>query len=144
AIFDAAVAAIGAMQRAGLRVRRVSPYRRTAPEDATGRHWYLNAAVELETEMLPRVLLRRLRRIELQAGRHTRGHRHPPRTLDLDLLIYDRARISTPELEVPHPRLARSFVLAALADLNPKLRPPGAARSVQQMLALFPSRFPRQ
>lgn len=115
-IFDAAVAAL---PRFGAQVKRVSPYRLTVPMAATGRRRYLNCAVEAETSLLPRTLLRRLQRLEGDLGRHLHGRRNPPRTLDIDLIFYDRVRMRTRELTLPHPRFAsRRFVLAALADLG--------------------------
>lgn len=110
--------ALQAMGRAGIRVVGATRSRATAPVGATGRRGFLNCVAEVETELLPRVLLRRLRQIERAEGRHhtpARGGSREPRSLDLDLLFYGRARIATPELEVPHPRaLQRRFIREAL------------------------------
>lgn len=115
-IFDAAVAML---PRFGVQVKRVSPYRLTVPVGATGRRQYLNGAIEAETDLLPRVLLRRMQRLERDFGRHSHGRRNPPRTLDIDLIFYGRVRMRTRELTLPHPRFAsRRFVLTALADLG--------------------------
>jgi 7,8-dihydro-6-hydroxymethylpterin-pyrophosphokinase len=62
-----------------------------------------------------------------------------PRTIDIDILLYARAVIRTPRLEVPHPRIAeRRFVLVPLADLVPDLRHPVTHRSVREMLDAAP------
>lgn len=115
-IFDAAVAML---PRFGVQIKRVSPYRLTIPVAATGRRRYLNCALEAETDLLPRVLLRRMQRLERDFGRHSHGRRNPPRTLDIDLIFYGRVRMRTRELTLPHPRFAaRRFVLTALADLG--------------------------
>lgn len=115
-IFDGAVAALAQF---GVQVKRVSPYRVTVPVGATGRRRYLNCAVEAETNLLPHTLLHRLQRLERDFGRHLHGRRNPPRTLDVDLILYDRVHMRTRELTLPHPRFAsRRFVLTALADLG--------------------------
>ncbi|MGH9413109.1 MAG: 2-amino-4-hydroxy-6-hydroxymethyldihydropteridine diphosphokinase [Terriglobales bacterium] len=130
--FDAAIAALPA---AGVRVCRVSPYRATRPVAASGRRDFLNCALAAETDLPPRVLLRRLRHLERSLGRHSHTRRNPPRTLDIDLIFYGSARIRTPELAVPHPRFAsRGFVLQALADLDPGRRAPASYRTIEQTL----------
>lgn len=114
-------AAVAAMARAGMRVAQVSRLLETRPQGATGRRWFVNAVAQVETDLLPRVLLRRLRAIELRQGRGRAGWpgKNTPRRLDLDLLFYGRARIHTPELEVPHPRWReREFVLQGLRELS--------------------------
>ena len=86
---------------------------------------YINAAAEIATRLVPHELLAALQAIELRHGR-VRTTRNAPRTLDLDLLLYGDAIIATPDLVVPHPRLAeRAFVLRPLLDLAPDLRIPG-------------------
>ncbi|HMB92578.1 MAG TPA: 2-amino-4-hydroxy-6-hydroxymethyldihydropteridine diphosphokinase, partial [Rhodothermales bacterium] len=78
---------------------------------------YLNAVVKIETTLPPESLLAYCHDLERAAGR-TRRARWAPRTLDLDLLLYDSERRATPELTLPHPRMAeRRFVLQPLADL---------------------------
>ena len=82
---------------------------------------YLNAVVELETGLPPRVLLRALLEIETQRGR-VRGERFAARTLDLDLLVYGALEFDDPELTLPHPRLSeRGFVMVPLAAIAPGL-----------------------
>ena len=100
---------------------------------------YLNAALELETGLPALELLDLLQRIE-QTGGRVRGHeRWGPRTLDLDLLLYDDEVVRVPRLVVPHPGLAvRRFVLAPLAELCPDRIVPGTGRTVAQLLALVP------
>jgi 2-amino-4-hydroxy-6-hydroxymethyldihydropteridine diphosphokinase len=91
---------------------------------------YLNAVVELETELEAHDLLRVLLEIERSRGRERR-ERWGPRTLDLDVLLYGDQIIQTPDLTVPHPRLhERAFVLEPLGDLVPDLEIPGLERTV--------------
>jgi 2-amino-4-hydroxy-6-hydroxymethyldihydropteridine diphosphokinase len=117
ATLDAALRSLATLPASAL-LRRSSWYR-TAPVDAQGRD-YLNAVAELSTRLPPHDLLGHLLDIELLHGRE-RPYRHAPRTLDLDLLLYGEARIDTPDLTVPHPRMhERAFVLAPLAELWPE------------------------
>ena len=113
-------AAVVAMdQLPGTRVERVSALYASAPVDAGGPD-YLNAVAELTTILAPLPLLRALQVLELNAGRE-RPYRNAPRTLDLDILCFGDEAIGSPELMVPHPRMAeRAFVLRPLADLAPQ------------------------
>lgn len=83
-------------------VRHSSLYR-TAPIDSHGPD-YLNAVAELATDLSPQDLLQALQALELAAGRE-RPYRNAPRTLDLDLLLYDDRVLDTPTLTLPHPRM---------------------------------------
>ena len=103
----------------GTRLLRISPLYGSAPVDAGGPD-YLNAVAELATTQAPQALLQALQAIERSAGRE-RPYRNAPRTLDLDILWFGGQAIDTPELTVPHPRMAeRAFVLRPLADLAPE------------------------
>jgi dihydroneopterin aldolase/2-amino-4-hydroxy-6-hydroxymethyldihydropteridine diphosphokinase len=86
---------------------------------------YLNMVVEVETSLDPFALLRRCQRIEAEAARQ-RLVRWGPRTLDVDIVLYDDTEILSDELTVPHPRFAqRRFVLAPLAEIAPGRCPDG-------------------
>jgi len=99
-------------------VTRVSSFYRTAPWGNPNQPWYLNAVAQIETALSPRTLLERLRAIEATMGR-VRGERWGPRTIDLDLLLYDDREIDEPDLRVPHPYLReRAFVLVPLAEID--------------------------
>jgi dihydroneopterin aldolase/2-amino-4-hydroxy-6-hydroxymethyldihydropteridine diphosphokinase len=90
-----------------------------------GQGAYLNMVVVVETSLDPFAMMRRCQRIEAAAHRQRVVH-WGPRTLDVDLLIYDDVRIDSPELVVPHPRFAeRRFVLAPLAEVAPQRCPAG-------------------
>src|SRR5918993_1315086 len=106
----------------GLSVRQVSPYYETAPVGGpAGSGAYLNAVAEADTTLPPDQLLQTLLDIERQSGR-MRTELNAPRTLDLDLLLYDDLVRPGPDPVVPHPRLhERRFVLQPLADLAPDL-----------------------
>jgi 2-amino-4-hydroxy-6-hydroxymethyldihydropteridine diphosphokinase len=115
---------------------RASSLWRTEPLGGDDPHWYVNAVVELETALDPHALLARLRALEAAFGRPAERARFSPRTLDLDLLLHGGAVVSDATLTVPHPGLAkRRFVLAPLAELAPRLVPPGETRDVAALLA---------
>ena len=82
---------------------------------------YLNAVVELDTDLGPRALLEICGRLEAEAKR-VRTRRWGPRTLDVDVLLVGDETVDEPDLQVPHPRMwERSFVLVPLHDLAPDL-----------------------
>jgi dihydroneopterin aldolase/2-amino-4-hydroxy-6-hydroxymethyldihydropteridine diphosphokinase len=86
---------------------------------------YLNMVVERETTLDPFALLRRCQRIEGEAMRQRVVH-WGPRTLDVDIVLYDDVAIESPELVVPHPRFAeRRFVLTPLSEIAPDRCPAG-------------------
>lgn len=112
----AAITATG--QLPGVRLVRASSLYRTAPVDASGPD-FINAVVEVATTLSAPDLLYAVQALEQGAGRE-RPYRNAPRTLDIDLLLYGSARIESPRLTVPHPRMGdRAFVLVPLAEIAP-------------------------
>ncbi len=113
-----AMLAIAAFEHCQLRA--ASPLYRSAPVDSSGPD-YFNAVMQISTHLTAPDLLARLHQLERGAGRE-RPYRNAPRTLDLDILRYGAARIDSPTLTVPHPRMhQRAFVLRPLADIAPAL-----------------------
>jgi 2-amino-4-hydroxy-6-hydroxymethyldihydropteridine diphosphokinase len=100
----AARAAIAALP--GTRIVACSIVEETAPIGPVLQGAYLNQMVAVETELGPRDLLDALQGIERRAGR-ARGVRWGPRTLDLDIVLFERQQVSDPDLVVPHPELPR-------------------------------------
>jgi 2-amino-4-hydroxy-6-hydroxymethyldihydropteridine diphosphokinase len=105
---------------------------------------FLNGVVELETEVPAEGLIRRLLAIERAMGRKrspgrrpsAERHQYQPRTIDLDLLFFDKEIIHTRPLTVPHPRLhERRFVLAPMAELAPALIHPELNFTISELLA---------
>lgn len=89
---------------------------------------YLNGVVEVETSLEPEELLQKTRELEQAAGR-TRETRWGPRTLDIDIIAYDRIDLKTEDLTIPHPRAhERAFVLVPWSLMQPDAELPGRGR----------------
>lgn len=108
-------------QEPSTRVTRVSSLYRTAPWGRTDQPDFLNAVAELRTRLEPRALLELC--LSAEAALHrVRRERWGPRSIDLDILLFDDLRIDEDGLRVPHPRmLERAFVLVPLAEIAPDL-----------------------
>jgi 2-amino-4-hydroxy-6-hydroxymethyldihydropteridine diphosphokinase len=127
--------AIERLEAADIRILRCSAIFETEPQDVKEQGWFLNAVVEVETELFPMQLLARAQKIERDLGRQ-RLKQGGPRTIDIDILLYGSVVIRTPQLEIPHPRMtARRFVLEPLAQLAPDLVHPVTGQAVSAMLA---------
>lgn len=119
-----AIEAIAALD--GTRLLARSAHYRSVPYGPVAQDPFVNAAVGVLTRLPPLDLLRALRAIELQLGRHAGRVRWGPREIDLDLLVYGDLCISTDELVLPHPGIPeRDFVLYPLLDIAPALHVPG-------------------
>ena len=134
-------AALGALRgAAGIDVAAVSSVQPSRPVGGPGgQRDYLNAVVAIETTLRPRPLLDVLHRIEQQLGRR-RVERWGPRTIDLDLLLYDQQTIDQEDLVVPHPRMhERRFVMEPLAEIAPDVMHPVLGRSANEILRDLPN-----
>ncbi len=104
----------------GLALTHKSSLYGSAPVDAGGGD-YVNAVVQVHTRLKPHALLTQLQAIELGAGR-SRSYQNAPRTLDLDVLLFDQLVLNDADLVLPHPRMwQRAFVLRPLAEIAPAL-----------------------
>ncbi len=127
----AALAAIAALEQTHL--LRTSSLYRSAPVDSSGPD-YVNAVVQVRTTLSAPALLAQLQTIEASAGRE-RPYRNAPRTLDLDVLLYGDARMDSPTLTIPHPRMQqRAFVLLPLAQIAPQLVSAQALAAVEDQV----------
>lgn len=120
----------------GVLVRRRSSLYESAPV-GPDQPDFLNAALEVETELTPVQLLEVVKRIERELGR-TPGPRWGPRTLDIDLLLADEI-VAEPQLQVPHLELhKRAFALIPLCELAPEASHPVLGRDLRTLLAQLP------
>jgi 2-amino-4-hydroxy-6-hydroxymethyldihydropteridine diphosphokinase len=108
-----------------VRLTAVSPVYETVPVGGPAQPDYLNAVVLAATALPARALLDRLHEIEA-AFERVRLVRWGPRTLDIDIIVFDEQRSDNPELTLPHPRAhERAFVLAPWHDVDPDAALPG-------------------
>ena len=114
---------------------RVSSLYETQPVGcAPGTPPFLNAVMEIETELAPLTLLARLQDLEQASGRPAVRAKNEPRQLDLDLLYLGNLTLNDQQLQLPHPLLAvRLFVLAPLAEIVPDLILPDQRQSIQEL-----------
>lgn len=127
--------ALEKLEDPALRRLRTSTLYETEPVGLREQGWFLNLVAEFESDLFPKQLLQRALRVERELGRK-RTVPNGPRTIDIDILLYGQTIMRSEELTLPHPRYSeRRFVLAPLAELNPKLRDPITGRSVTEMLA---------
>ena len=109
-------------------VARSSLYR-SAPVGYADQPDFINAVARIETRLAPHDLLQSLLGIELEFGR-LREFRNAPRTLDLDLLLYEDLQFHEPGLTLPHPRMhERAFVLLPLLEIDPECAIPGRGQA---------------
>lgn len=134
---------IANLQRAAAELRREFPGTRFSP-------WYRNRAAgfdgddfinfvaQVDSELTVHELLAQLHRIEMLCGRPREAPRWAPRTMDLDILLYDHLICDEPRLKLPRPDLlARAYMLGPLADLAPQLVHPTAGLTIGELWRRF-------
>lgn len=138
---ESAIAALGGMP--GTQLVAHSSLYRSAPWGYADQPDFVNAVARVSTQLAARELLAQMLALEDRRGR-VRSVRNGPRTLDLDLLLYDDVCIDEPELVVPHPRMhERAFVLVPLLEVDPDAVVPGRGRASELARALVPQGLER-
>ena len=116
----------------------VSSFFETEPIEFDAQPWFLNCAVALRTELMPKLFLAKIQAIEQEMGRR-RVQPKGPRSIDIDVLLFGNSVISAPKLEVPHPAMhQRRFVLEPLMEIAPEVRHPVLKRSIRELLHNLP------
>lgn len=119
-------------------VLAVSSFYETEPVEVTGQPWFLNCAVKLDTEKMPKQLMAAILDLEQQMGRR-RGPQKGPRIIDIDILLFGTSIIETKGLTVPHPAMhERRFVLEPLAEIAPDLRHPVLKKTILELRDALP------
>jgi 2-amino-4-hydroxy-6-hydroxymethyldihydropteridine diphosphokinase len=133
-------AAAERLERKGVRIVRKSSIFRTEPVGMKDQPWFLNQAVEAETALSPSGLFKAVKAIERAMGRKP-GPRNGPRPIDIDILLSGDIVLKTPDLVIPHVRLAeRRFVLVPLAEIAPAAIHPLAKKTMKALLRDCPDR----
>lgn len=131
AYLEGAIQALGELE--GCHVEKVSSFLVTEPYGGVEQDDFLNACLILKTWLNPEELLERMHEIEQAAHRERRIH-WGPRTLDLDILMYDDLVMESEDLVIPHVEMhLRDFVLTPLKEIAPNKRHPILGQTVSQM-----------
>ena len=117
----------------------ISSFYETEPIDVVSQPWFLNCAVKLDTEKMPRQLITAILSLEQEMGRQ-RKQQKAPRTIDIDILLFGSSIIEIPSLTIPHPRMhERRFVLEPLAEIAPDARHPVFKRTIRELREALPA-----
>ncbi|MCX7995647.1 MAG: 2-amino-4-hydroxy-6-hydroxymethyldihydropteridine diphosphokinase [candidate division WOR-3 bacterium] len=127
--------ALELLQRNGLRILKSSRIYKTKPWGKTDQPDFLNMAVEVETSLSPRELLKIVKHIEKEMKRDTE-EKWGPRIIDIDILFYENIVINEPDLVIPHPYFfKRNFALIPMAEIAPDFVPPLQNKSIKDLTA---------
>jgi 2-amino-4-hydroxy-6-hydroxymethyldihydropteridine diphosphokinase len=120
------------------RVVAVSSFYETEPVEFTQQPWFLNCALALETSKTPQQLIDAILGIEEKMGRR-RVQKKGPRSIDIDILLFDDVILDSPELTIPHPALhQRRFALEPLAEIAPEALHPVLKKTIRELRDALP------
>ncbi|AVQ97619.1 2-amino-4-hydroxy-6-hydroxymethyldihydropteridine diphosphokinase [Oceanobacillus sp. M65] len=126
------------MAHSEITIEKVSSIYETAPVGYTDQADFLNMVVHVHTSDSPVELLDKCQEIEQQLGRK-RGVRFGPRTIDLDILLYNHENSKTERLIIPHPRMhQRAFVLIPLHEIAPTILIQALGKNVKELVRELP------
>ena len=130
--------AITQLANLGAVVRR-SAFYETEPMEVTDQPWFLNCAVELETELMPKQFIAAVLDVERSMGRK-RTKKKGPRTIDIDVILFGKSIVEMKGLTVPHPAMhLRRFVLEPMVEIAPEVRHPVFKRSMRELRDALPA-----
>lgn len=133
--------ALRSLAESGVDIDKVSSVYETEPVGVTEQNKFLNMVAQGETKLSPRALIQVCKRIEKTLGR-VKTFRFGPRIIDIDILIYNRIKMSSKELTLPHPRLElRNFVLTPFAEIAPRIKHPVKGKTINQLLRRSPDKL---
>ena len=117
----------------GVEVFRASSVYETEPVDRLDQPWFLNQALKVLYSLDPYALLEVVKSIEVRMKRVPTAAKGP-RTIDIDILLAGDFVLDTPDLVIPHPRLAqRNFVLVPLCEIAPEIRHPVLGKTIREL-----------
>ena len=128
-------AALELLKKRKIKINQVSSFFKTKPGEGVKGGYFLNAVVEIETELEPRRLLMLLGKIEEDLGRRKSHKRRETRTIDLDIIFYGSLILDESGITIPHPKFRqREFVLKPLNEIAPSFKDPVTGKKIKTLL----------
>lgn len=117
-----------------INIVKISSIYETEPIGFTEQNWFLNAVIEIETTLSPQELLVVLQQVESKLGKKIE-RKWGPRTIDLDILLYDDIILDSPDLQIPHKLMhERAFVLIPLVQIAPNIKHPVLNKTIKELV----------
>ena len=130
--------AISRLRKKVGQIAAISSFYETEPVEFAAQSWFLNCVIQVETFKAPAELIKSILDIEREMGRQ-RTHSKGPRTIDIDIVLFNETILQTPELTIPHPAMTmRRFVLEPLAEIAPEVRHPASGKTAWDLVKELP------